>query len=56
MNGITIVAISEEQGQQILKLLQDQVDLLEAILKRVKRIPGQAESLNVLLGKPVNQK
>ena len=55
MNGITIVAISEEQGKEILALLQKQVDLLGQILERVERIPGRAASLNVLLGKPTNQ-
>jgi hypothetical protein len=55
MNGITIVAISEEQGKRLLQLLEDEKELLEQILERVKRIPGRAASLNVLLGKPTNQ-
>ena len=53
--GITIVAISEEQGEQILNKLQELVNLDTAILQRVKRIPGRAEKLDVQLGKPVNQ-
>lgn len=55
MNGITIVAVSEEQGQELLKTLHHMEETLDQILDRVKRIPGHAASLNVLLGEPVNQ-